>query len=386
MDPLTLPHDASSSGNGDAGSARRSLDRPLGGDGLAGPASAPGSQAATPTAREPGWPQLPPVATRPRSPLAAEVAGAHAGSDAPQQCVLLRAGGIMSKLDLQEGSEVLLSDAIECFWLPVAPTAGAGASPGEPAGASTGGSGGISRASSFAGPGGASANGTGAPGASLSTSSSTVGMARQTSEAEFGAAAASRLASELSDGAGGGAAAGRAPPPKVEMPWWTYGARGMQVCERACTGAPLLLVRCSGCALQLAARSSAVPHTAPTPARPATRLPYSTPHPASCGSPPRSLSRSRPACAPWRRRPPPPAWRRRRRRRPPTQQTQSSSSIARCTQLVSRWLRCPSLVRRRAGAYTMGSAGCAVRCWMDGWGLARGAVRTPTGSLTYPAR
>ena len=298
VDPSTLSHDAAAGNDsGNAGTTGRPLDRHLSGSSLGGTASAAGSQAATPTAGgELGWPQLPPVATRPRSPLAAEAVGQGAGGDAPQHCVLLRAGGIMSKLDMQEGSEVLLSDAIECFWLPVAPVASSGSRSGAPAGGSTGGSGGVSRASSFAGPGGGGGGANGAPGGSLSASSSAAGMARQTSDHEFGAATASRLASELSDGgaAGGAAAAGAAgraaAPPRVEMPWWTYGARGMQVRRAAgalSSGAcgPAACMRCRAAA---GARCGmlALAVTPPRRPPPAVPAPTSSPHPRRPCTPP----------------------------------------------------------------------------------------------------
>lgn len=50
--------------------------------------------------------------------------GSEAGPDdrsesarQPQHCVLLRSGGVMSVLDLDQGSEVTLAEDIECFWL-----------------------------------------------------------------------------------------------------------------------------------------------------------------------------------------------------------------------------------------------------------------------------
>ncbi len=39
----------------------------------------------------------------------------------PRRCVLLRAGGVCSILDLVQGSEVVLTMDVECFWLPAAP-------------------------------------------------------------------------------------------------------------------------------------------------------------------------------------------------------------------------------------------------------------------------
>lgn len=223
IDPLTLPHEAGmpagSRPSSRLGSTRQSLDQQQAADSEQGGATAAAPGDAPPADRT--WPQLPPVATRPRVPAAAEVAGA--AGDAPQQCVLLRAGGIISKLDMQEGSEVLLSDAIERFWLPVSPVAADTSA--ELAGGSAAGSAGVSRTSSFMGLAGG-----GVPG-SLSSSSSMAALGRQSSEMDF-SGPTSRLPSEQSEAGGGGGApgaAGAGQPPHVEMPWWTYGARGMQV-------------------------------------------------------------------------------------------------------------------------------------------------------------
>lgn len=159
------------------------------------------------------WPQLT-VATK------ALPAAPAAGGNAPLQCVLLRAGGIMSKLDLQEGSEVLLSDSIERFWLPLSS-----------ASATAGASGLVSRTNSFTAAGGVP---DGAP--SLSASSSAAALGRQSSEVELpaagasagmAAAAAARMAQRQRATDADEAVPGQ--PPQVEMPWWTYGARGMQV-------------------------------------------------------------------------------------------------------------------------------------------------------------
>lgn len=49
------------------------------------------------------------------------VAPRHGAAEEPRSCVLLRAGGGLSVLDLAQGSEVVLSQRVECFWLPAAP-------------------------------------------------------------------------------------------------------------------------------------------------------------------------------------------------------------------------------------------------------------------------
>lgn len=148
----------------------------------------------------------------------------------------------MSKLDLQEGTEVLLSDGIERFWLPLSS-----------ASATAGTSGLVSRTNSFTAAGGVGLAGSGssgrleaaAGGPSLSTSSSVAGgLGRLTSEVETelpagssAAAAAARMeVQRVATAAAAHASAGEAQggeqarqPPRVEMPWWTYGSRGMQL-------------------------------------------------------------------------------------------------------------------------------------------------------------
>ena len=49
------------------------------------------------------------------------VAPLHGAAAEPRSCVLLRAGGGLSVLDMAQGSEVVLSQGVECFWLPSAP-------------------------------------------------------------------------------------------------------------------------------------------------------------------------------------------------------------------------------------------------------------------------
>lgn len=233
IDPLTLPRDS------EAGTAASSAAPSAASSRAQTPQDAASQQAQQGSAAAgggsplgPGFPQLPPVATRPRPPADADPLGAQTASDTPQQCVLLRAGGIMSKLDMQEGSEVLLSDAIERFWLPISPAA-AGVDAPTVGGGSASVS--VSRTASFlVGPGSGSSaaeggGGAGSGGPSLSTSSSMAGLARNTSDAELPGAVAAAAAAQLA-AAGEGRESGQSgQPPRVEMPWWTYGARGMQV-------------------------------------------------------------------------------------------------------------------------------------------------------------
>ena len=140
----------------------------------------------------------------------------------------------MSKLDMQEGTEVLLSDAIERFWLPISPAAAGVGAPTVGGGSA---SVSVSRTGSFlVGPAGGSsaAEGSG-PGSGggggppLSTSSSMAGLARNTSDAELSGAVAAAAAAQLAAAGGRGEGGQPGQPPRVEMPWWTYGARGMQV-------------------------------------------------------------------------------------------------------------------------------------------------------------
>ncbi|PRW44970.1 RAB6A-GEF complex partner 1-like isoform A [Chlorella sorokiniana] len=244
IDPMTLPRDSESDqGSSTAAPSATSSRAQTPHDAAPqqaqqaqqGLGSAGGSGGST-SSLGTGFPQLPPVATRPRTPTAAEPLGTHAASDTPQQCVLLRAGGIMSKLDMQEGSEVLLSDAIERFWLPISPAAaGAGAPTVGGGSASVS----VSRAGSFlvrAASGSSTAEGGGTAGTAgtaggppLSTSSSMAGLARNTSDAELIGAAAAAAAAQLATAGEGGEGGQPGQPPRVEMPWWTYGARGMQL-------------------------------------------------------------------------------------------------------------------------------------------------------------
>jgi hypothetical protein len=214
IDPYSLPQ-AAAAGSG----SRQSGQLPQGLD-----AAAAAAAAATPdSAADPNWPKLT-VATKPRAAGATGADGSGAaggtaeggsgsdGGEAPMHCVLLRAGGIMSKLDLQEGSEVLLSDAIERFWLPISPeTAAAGARPG-----------------------GAAALGSTSATPSLSrSSSSTAPLGQHASEADLqlpsAAGSAARLAQQQLQLDADGVRQVPRQPPRVELPWWTYGARGMQV-------------------------------------------------------------------------------------------------------------------------------------------------------------
>ncbi|KAL4448516.1 hypothetical protein ABPG75_005735 [Micractinium tetrahymenae] len=213
IDPATLSHPDSSG----AGSSQSSLAQQA----QQAEEQQAAVSAAAGAASDPSWPQLT-VATKPAAPAAG-------AAEVPLQCVLLRAGGIMSKLDLSEGSEVLLSDAIERFWLPLSSAS------------ATAGTGGLaSRTNSFTAAGGVGPGAEGGMQPSLSTSSSMAALGRQSSEAELPAAlaAASAAAARMEQQRQAAAAAGELGPaeeqvarlpPWVEMPWWTYGARGMQL-------------------------------------------------------------------------------------------------------------------------------------------------------------
>ena len=202
-------------GDGDEESAAAAAPPQANGVGN-GTVSGPDVDGSGKAGRDPSWPQLT-VATKQRPAGVATPAVAAGGGAVPQQCVLLRAGGIMSTLDMQEGTEVLLSDAVERFWLPVSAAA---AAPG--------------RVSSSASLPLASAGGSAAATpATLSASNSTAALARQSSGAEAPPGAAAAAVAELATRQQ--EQQQQQQPPRVEMPWWTYGARGMQVPPRRTT-------------------------------------------------------------------------------------------------------------------------------------------------------
>lgn len=180
----------------------------------------------------------------------------------------------MSKLDMQEGTEVLLSDAIERFWLPISSAA---AGVGAPVVAGGTASASVSCTASFmVGPGsgsstaeGGGAGSGGIAGPPLSTSSSMAGLARNTSDAELSGAVAAAAAAQLAAAGGGGGEGGQpGQPPRVEMPWWTYGARGMQagggrmLCEDGCLQSvelPAMQARAAPLALLVATLTHPLP-------------------------------------------------------------------------------------------------------------------------------
>ncbi|PSC67405.1 Quino amine beta chain-like RIC1-like guanyl-nucleotide exchange factor [Micractinium conductrix] len=227
VDPATLaPPEASRSMPASSQSSQQQLEQ-QGATAQQQQQAAAAGRPPTPGGSGGSWPQLT-VATK------ALPAAPAAGGNAPLQCVLLRAGGIMSKLDLQEGSEVLLSDSIERFWLPLSS-----------ASATAGASGLVSRTNSFTAAGGVP---DGAP--SLSASSSAAALGRQSSEVELpaagasagmAAAAAARMAQRQRATDADEAVPGQ--PPQVEMPWWTYGARGMQLWFPSSLSEPLTPMR-----------------------------------------------------------------------------------------------------------------------------------------------
>ncbi|KAI8463229.1 MAG: hypothetical protein J3K34DRAFT_462531 [Monoraphidium minutum] len=165
------------------------------------------------------------------------------GAAAPQHAVLLRWGGALSVLDLDRGSELLLSNEIECFWLstrlPVGPPA-AGGAPGSRGGSGAGSAapsrGGSMHALQAAHGPLAAAESAAAAGGALALREALGAMQLRHAEA---ALASGGL---LADGAGGGAAAAAAAAEAfaaqqqhqqdaamVEMPWWAYGPGGMQL-------------------------------------------------------------------------------------------------------------------------------------------------------------
>ncbi|KAI8472364.1 MAG: RIC1-domain-containing protein [Monoraphidium minutum] len=124
--------------------------------------------------------------------------GAAAAAAAPRQAVLLRRGGALSVLDLDLGTELLLSEEIECFWLSSRLPVGGGP--------------GASRAGSTALP---SRAGSAAAAHALSHAH---GHASRGPLAAAGPAAAAGGALALLEAIDAAV---------VELPWWCYGASGM---------------------------------------------------------------------------------------------------------------------------------------------------------------
>jgi hypothetical protein len=170
--------------------------------------------------------------------------------EGPSHCVLLRGGGILSVLDLQNGTEAVLSDQIESYWLPQS----SGSKPVLPAPTPASSSlSAVGRDDSAAAMPIDEVNSPAAKGAAW--------LERRTSDVAAAAAAmgsdelAAMAAAAASMGIAGGGSGGlrrntsglgmsygstslllggsggvrEEEPPPVEMPWWTYGARGMQL-------------------------------------------------------------------------------------------------------------------------------------------------------------
>lgn len=171
--------------------------------------------------------------------------------EGPSHCVLLRGGGILSVLDLQNGTESVLADQIESYWVPQS----SGSKPILPAPALT----------TMATPAAASStllsavghrddsaaampidelNSPAAKGAAWleRRTSDVAAAAAAMGSDELAAIAAAHASMGISNNGGlressygsssfllgsGGVVDEEAQP--VEMPWWTYGARGMQL-------------------------------------------------------------------------------------------------------------------------------------------------------------
>jgi hypothetical protein len=176
--------------------------------------------------------------------------------EGPSHCVLLRGCGILSVLDLQNGTESVLSDQIESYWLPQS----SGSKPVLPSPSSTTPAASSSLLSAVGRDDSAAAmpidevNSPAAKGAAWlerRTSDVAAAVAAMGSD-ELDAMAAAAASMGISGGGGGnigrsasggllgsygstsllfaaGNGAVEEEPPPVEMPWWTYGARGMQL-------------------------------------------------------------------------------------------------------------------------------------------------------------
>ncbi len=198
--------------------------------------------------------QLSDVALVPLLPT--EAAGRASAS--PRQCVLLRWGGLLSVLDLEQGCEVPLAQEVEAFWLSDALTCQAGglAGSGELGlglGLVPGGQGGAEGAAGGeAGDAGAQRGGaqgldlggleSGAEG-SLVLGGAAGRGARGTVDSPLTPSALRQQQQQQPSGVGvesSGSGAGRrgttegiaaaAATLDVEMPWWLYGPAGMQLC------------------------------------------------------------------------------------------------------------------------------------------------------------
>ncbi|KAH7624062.1 hypothetical protein Ndes2526B_g01314 [Nannochloris sp. 'desiccata'] len=168
--------------------------------------------------------------------------------EGPSHCVLLRGGGILSVLDLQNGTESVLSDQIESYWVPQS----SGSKPVLPAPTTTTTPAAFSPLLSAVGRRDSAAampidevNSPAAKGAAWlerRTSDAAAAAAAMSSDelAAMAAAAASIGIGRAGSGGLGGSYGSTSllfgsggvvdeEPPPVEMPWWTYGARGMQL-------------------------------------------------------------------------------------------------------------------------------------------------------------
>lgn len=171
--------------------------------------------------------------------------------EGPSHCVLLRGGGILSVLDLQNGTESIVSDQIESYWVPQssgskpilpAPTT----TTTTPAASSTILSAVGHRDDSAAALPIDEMNSPAAKGAAWleKRASDAAAAVAAIGSDEIAAMAAAATSKGISGGGNGGLGGSygssslllgsggvhrNEEPPPVEMPWWTYGARGMQL-------------------------------------------------------------------------------------------------------------------------------------------------------------
>ncbi|KAL0053131.1 hypothetical protein WJX82_001373 [Trebouxia sp. C0006] len=165
--------------------------------------------------------------------------GSTAADLEPCHCVLLRAGGQMSVLDMAQGSEMLLADDIESFWLsgPSHSSADLAAGPSQLDRAHSHSSSALSCTASLAQSSGrhaAHSEGEG-QGRSAGLGSASTSSLQHVHEEGMGMNGSSGFAhhpahvrtASVADSADEAAqASGHG---DVEVPWWTYGARGMQL-------------------------------------------------------------------------------------------------------------------------------------------------------------
>lgn len=165
-----------------------------------------------------------------------EEANAGVGSEVePHLCVLQRCGGTFSVLDLKQGSEQTLASDVECFWLPAAPVWRGGdelSVAAAPAAPPLRNSVSFTRTLRCPSPEAAAVAAAAAP---SPRSASPGGLRPGVTDTSLEASTTAATRRGGHDGSSGGRGlreskgGSSSSSGDVEMPWWTYGARGMQL-------------------------------------------------------------------------------------------------------------------------------------------------------------